>query len=647
MEFVVYYPVSGGTGGAHADELAIGSLYSTEYPGDGILIVSDRIGIGTTNPQGILDTKGVDDSTSLVIFKAGADTTAAGTPEIRIGIGTDDPQEQLHLTGNIRLPQTSASPALLGAGIIYSDTETLIHSLGTSNTFVGRGTGNLSADASVARNVAIGSSALAASDNAGSDNVAVGVVAMSVNQTGARNVAVGYTALRDNTSGSDNTAVGNSALRMNTTGVSNVALGRSALLKNTEGDFNVAIGNAGALDDNTTGSQNIAIGQVSTLGSNTTGSDNIAIGSSLNVNETGNGNIAVGYFALINNTASSNTAVGSTALNANMTGTCNTAFGSERALYGNTTGSNNTGLGYYALYGSSTGSNNVAVGGTGAGSTVDNVVAAGPSSRAGNDGVSVGFQAGHRGTGERQIFVGYNAGYNLRADDAILHIDNTGNPDPLIYGEFDNDLVNINGNLGIGTSAFGTDAVGVLAIANGTAPSTSPEDQIQLYAEDVDQGGGVMSSELKVMDEGGTVTRISDDPPVVARLEPGIWEGLANITTLSPHNFTLIPQGPSEPMAWSFYSERGDVAINVDMLRAVRLIEQISGEHLVYLKDLTTGRYLPKSADVVKMPSMKRLNEQITTLGAGQNAFEQELAAQEEDLRLISETVSALEGKQR
>lgn len=63
------------------------------------------------------------------------------------------------------------------------------------------------------------------------------------------------------------------------------------------------------------------------------------------------------------------------------------------------------------------------------------------------------------------------------------------------------------GNVGIGTATFGTSAAKVLGIANGTAPSSSPADMVQLYAEDVSS-----YSELKVRDEGGTVTVLSPHP---------------------------------------------------------------------------------------------------------------------------------------
>jgi hypothetical protein len=93
----------------------------------------------------------------------------------------------------------------------------------------------------------------------------------------------------------------------------------------------------------------------------------------------------------------------------------------------------------------------------------------------------------------------------------------------------------------------------VLMLVNGTPPSASIGDCVMLYSEDVSA-----SAELKVRDQAG------------------------NVTTLSPHNFTLIPEGRSEPMAWAYYSERDGHKINVDMLRLARLVERLTGEKLVY-----------------------------------------------------------------
>ena len=109
------------------------------------------------------------------------------------------------------------------------------------------------------------------------------------------------------------------------------------------------------------------------------------------------------------------------------------------------------------------------------------------------------------------------------------------------------------GNALLGGTTSPASATKSLAIFNGTAPTGSVTDGVVLYAEDVSS-----SSELKVRDEAG------------------------NVTTLSPHNFDLIPEGPSEDMAWSYYSEKDGKRINVDMLKAVRLLEQLTGEQLVF-----------------------------------------------------------------
>lgn len=55
------------------------------------------------------------------------------------------------------------------------------------------------------------------------------------------------------------------------------------------------------------------------------------------------------------------------------------------------------------------------------------------------------------------------------------------------------------GNVGIGTSSFGTSATGVIGIANGTAPSSSPAGMGQLYVE---------AGALKYRGSGGTITTL-------------------------------------------------------------------------------------------------------------------------------------------
>jgi hypothetical protein len=109
------------------------------------------------------------------------------------------------------------------------------------------------------------------------------------------------------------------------------------------------------------------------------------------------------------------------------------------------------------------------------------------------------------------------------------------------------------GNCLLGGTQSPASAQKALVIFNGVAPTGGVTDGVVLFAEDV-----AASSELRVRDEAG------------------------NVTTLSPHNFSGIPEGPSEPMAWAYHSQRGRKAISVDMLRALRVLEKLSGEKLVY-----------------------------------------------------------------
>lgn len=141
-------------------------------------------------------------------------------------------------------------------------------------------------------------------------------------------------------------------------------------------------------------------------------------------------------------------------------------------------------------------------------------------------------------------------------------------------------VVQANGNVGIGTTTFGTDAQGVLALGTATAAPSTAITGVQLFAADV---GGTI--ELRVMDSAG------------------------NLTTQSPHNFSLIPGGASEDLAWSFYSERHDEdgarAINVDITKALRYLETITGEKLVHTQDLNTNQELPAPTYALNLAAQK------------------------------------------
>ena len=124
--------------------------------GTSTLVIKDgNIGIGTSTPGSALEVNGVVQfgseatkstftSTGNLQLVANSTITTNGTLNIstgtsvansktpaifisglgRIGLGTAIPVEQLQVTGNIRMPATTASPI---TGIIYQDGSTYIH----------------------------------------------------------------------------------------------------------------------------------------------------------------------------------------------------------------------------------------------------------------------------------------------------------------------------------------------------------------------------------------------------------------------------------------------------------------------------------------------------------------------------------------
>ncbi len=86
-----------------------------------------------------------------------------------------------------------------------------------------------------------------------------------------------------------------------------------------------------------------------------------------------------------------------------------------------------------------------------------------------NRNTFIGYMAGYSSAGDGNVFLGHMAGYNETGANK-LYISNTDTSTPLIYGEFDNGIVNINGNLGVGTATPGArlEVTGQVKITGGT-----------------------------------------------------------------------------------------------------------------------------------------------------------------------------------
>ncbi|MFH1615980.1 MAG: hypothetical protein ABIG61_12965 [Planctomycetota bacterium] len=290
------------------------------------------------------------------------------------------------------------------------------------------------------------------------DNTFVGLDAGTNNTSGYANAFLGYQAGYSNTTGHLNTFLGLRTGYSNTTGSYNTFLGYQAGLNNTEAHYSTFLGSEAGYNT-TTGLGNTFLGHRAGY-FNTTGEGNVFLG------------LMAGYFTT---TGHHNAFLGNFAGNSNTTGFYN-MFSGFKAGYSNTTGNSNTFSGSMAGYSNTTGIENTFIG-----------------YQAGNQGTDswrntyLGYQAGYNTTGDRNVFIGYQAGKEVGYGHNLLYIENTNSSSPLIYGEFNNDLVAINGKLGIETMSpqRTLDVNDVMRLQpRATAPSAPAEGDIYMDSTD-------------------------------------------------------------------------------------------------------------------------------------------------------------------
>ena len=238
--------------------------------------------------------------------------------------------------------------------------------------------------------------------------------------TGANNVAVGYEAglgVTGTSTFANTVAVGYQALTALTTGTSNTAVGYQAGAALTAAGSNTFFGyQAGYQSSSAFSTDNTFIG--SGAGSSlTTGaySGIVAVGSGAG-NNPNTRSVHIGQNSGFNN---------------NGFGAVNIGFGAGG--YG--LSSNSVAIGYQANYASSTA----------------NKVGIGYGANAGANSVAIGYQAGES-TGSGNIFIGYQAGDGETGSNKLF-IENSNSATPLIYGEFDNDILRVNGTLQVNDPA--------------------------------------------------------------------------------------------------------------------------------------------------------------------------------------------------
>jgi len=306
----------------------------------------------------------------------------------------------------------------------------------------------------------------------------------------------------DNLAGVDdalaNTYMGFQSANTISSGTNNSFFGYRTGKGITTGGYNVAIGNEALGVSTNSLSSAIAIGHYAGRQATVSG---IFIGSSTGRFNAGLRNIYIGDNAGgdVINTGANNVFIGTSAGFDNQSGADNTFVGRECG-WNNTTGSSNIFYGNRAGGGNTTGSFNTYIG-------FNNATA--------------------NQTGSRNVFIGYGTGASETGSDK-LYIDVTGITNPLIYGEFDNDLIKINGDFEVVNKFALLPAVDSLYLATETLVSDTSLIRVggsggavtmtstpTIVAGTID--GQILS--ITGTDDTNTVTLVDDDNDAGTKLE--------------------------------------------------------------------------------------------------------------------------------
>jgi len=259
---------------------------------------------------------------------------------------------------------------------------------------------------------------------------------------GYANTFVGSQAGRDCDTGGYNTGVGVDVLHNLTGGKNNCAFGVHAGNNTTVGMYNCYFGFSSGYN-NTTGSYNVAIG-LNALTGGVTVSNAVGIGLNAGAANLVDGNIFIGgQSGIANTTGAANQYLGYYAGRYNQSGENNTFFGNY-AGYNMNGGGYNVFIGHQAGYGS-----------TGITTRYYNTMIGCQVATAnqGNANTIIGYQAQKTATNAGSCtMIGYKAGY-YETGNYKLYIANSDDRTPLIYGEFDNNKINVNGSFAITTES--------------------------------------------------------------------------------------------------------------------------------------------------------------------------------------------------
>ena len=360
----------------------------------------------------------------------------------------------------------------------------------------------------------------------GVNNIMIGDSCGFNNTSGGANLFIGNGSGSENTTGSYNLFIGHGS-GSNNSAINNTFIGHNAGYTNTEGHSNLFVGtDAGAY--NSFGDRNVFIGQSVGI-YNTTGNYNTFLGWASGSSDNSSENTYLGYRAGSSHTSGDkNTYIGANTGRVNETGMYNTFLGyaaGENSDYA----SSSTFIGYYSGN-NSTGYGNSFLGwGAGRDVTGDDNVMIGKNSgtlaSSGSENVFLGVQTGYNSAGSGNVFVGYQSGYNETGSNK-LYIDNSSTSTPLIHGDFDTNILTINGILKVGT----------LEIADLGSTSLGVDGDIIQYSttSGYDLGNNVAGEYWDDVVANDFITYVAKDTKNTAR---SIDSGLSKILQLRPVTF--------------------------------------------------------------------------------------------------------------
>ena len=301
------------------------------------------------------------------------------------------------------------------------------------------------------------------SNKTGNNNLFLGYQSGFNNIDGHLNSFIGYKAGYSNTTGDQNTFLGSSSGWSNETGRQNTFVGYDAGNLNNTGSYNNFFGTQSGYS-NKTGNYNTFLGPL-TGRTNITGSSNVYIGYQAGHQaDSSMDNVFIGTLAGYGHStevhdlnSGGNVYIGSRAGQNDYAGARNVFVGWQSGMV-NTTGYSNVFISSASGMDNTTGYSNVLIGDQ-----------AGRFNTTGYENVIIGRVAGLSNTsGSRNVYIGYNAGVGINANNRLC-IGPGNATTSLIYGEFDNKLMRINGDLTLnGDMLFPSGANRYLTFPDGT-----------------------------------------------------------------------------------------------------------------------------------------------------------------------------------